>query len=51
MRKEQEPNERFAFHYVSHREIALKIATDGVQCGQLTLPMDKCLGMSMKTAD
>lgn len=45
MKKEQEATERFAFHFILNRDIALKLATDGLQCEQLTFSIDKYLGL------
>ena len=44
MKKEQDPVERFAFHLIKSRDIALTIATDGLTCEQLTFSIDKYLG-------
>ncbi|UJR13818.1 hypothetical protein I4U23_000829 [Adineta vaga] len=44
MKKSQDQIERFAFHLVSSRDIAMNIANDGLSCEQLTFPIDKYLG-------
>ncbi|CAF4251535.1 unnamed protein product [Rotaria sp. Silwood2] len=44
MKKDQDPIERFAFHLITSRDIALNIATDGLTCQQLSFSLDKYLG-------
>jgi hypothetical protein len=44
MRKEQEPVERLAFHLITYRDEALKIANNGLNSEQLSFPIEKCLG-------
>ncbi|CAF3881192.1 unnamed protein product [Rotaria sordida] len=44
MKKDQDPTERFAFHLITSRDIALNIATDGITCEQLSFSLDKYLG-------
>ncbi len=44
MKKDRDPTERFAFLLITNRDLALNIATDGLQCEQLTFPIDKYLG-------
>ena len=44
MKKTQDPTERFAFHLITSRDIALNIATDGLSCEQLAFSTDKYLG-------
>lgn len=44
MKKEQNPTERFAFHLIPSRTMALTIATEGLSSEQLTLPIEKYLG-------
>ena len=44
MKKEHDPTERFAFHLITSREMALSIANDGLACEQLTFPIEKYLG-------
>ncbi len=44
MKKDRDPTERFAFHLITSRDLALNIATDGLQCEQLSFPIEKYLG-------
>ncbi|CAF0755983.1 unnamed protein product [Adineta ricciae] len=44
MKKSQDQIERYAFHLVLTRDMATKIATDGILCGELTFSIDKYLG-------
>jgi hypothetical protein len=44
MKKNQDPTERFAFHLITSRDIALNIATDGLTCEQLSFSIEKYLG-------
>ncbi|CAF1486170.1 unnamed protein product [Adineta ricciae] len=44
MKKEQDPIERLAFHLVTYRDVATNIASDGLNCGQLSFPIEKYLG-------
>jgi hypothetical protein len=45
MKNEQTlPIERLAFHLIVSRDMALNIATNGLQCEQLSFPIDKYLG-------
>jgi hypothetical protein len=44
MKKTQDPTERFAFHLITSRDIALNIATDGLTCEQLSFSIEKYLG-------
>jgi hypothetical protein len=45
MKKDQDPIERFAFHLITSRDIALNIATDGLNCDQLSFSIEKYLGI------
>ncbi len=44
MKKDRDPTERYAFHLITTRDIALNIATDGLTCEQLSFSIDKYLG-------
>lgn len=44
MKKEHDLTERFAFHLIKSRDIALDIATNGLSCKQLTFSIEKYLG-------
>ncbi|CAM4812404.1 unnamed protein product [Rotaria magnacalcarata] len=44
MKKDQDPIERFGFHLITYRDVALNVANNGVQCEQLFFPVEKYLG-------
>ncbi|CAF4701901.1 unnamed protein product [Rotaria socialis] len=44
MKKDQDPIERFGFHLITYRDVALNVANNGVQCEQLFFPIEKYLG-------
>ncbi|CAF0729167.1 unnamed protein product [Adineta ricciae] len=44
MKKEQDPIERLAFHLVNYRDVAANVASDGLNCEQLSFPIEKYLG-------
>ncbi|CAF1260744.1 unnamed protein product [Adineta steineri] len=44
MKKDQDPIERLAFHLITYRDVALNVANNGIQCEQLSFPIDKHLG-------
>ena len=48
MKKSQDQIERYAFYLVLTRDMATKIATDGISCGELTFSIDKYLGMRVE---
>ena len=45
MKKDQDLTERLAFHLIKSRALALDIANDGLNCEQLSFPIDQYLGM------
>ncbi len=44
MKKNQDPTERFAFHLITSRDIALNIASDGLCSEHVSFSIDKYLG-------
>jgi len=44
MKKDRDPTERFAFHLIPSKDLALNIANDGLNCQQLSFSIDKYLG-------
>jgi hypothetical protein len=45
MKKDHDLTERFAFHLITSKDIALNIANDGLSCEQLSFSIDKYLGI------
>ena len=48
MKKEQDPIERLAFHLVTYRDVAANVASDGLNCEQLSFPIEKYLGRTFE---
>ena len=44
MKREQDPVERLAFHLVTYREEAVRIANNGLDSEQLSFQIEKYLG-------
>lgn len=44
MKKDRDVSERFGFHLITGHDMASNIANNGLQCDQLSFPIEKYLG-------